>query len=150
MRICSGSGCLRAVADDVRFCLECAPVATAVDGLREHTVTDRERYAKLYSGKRWQRTRDLVIRLHPLCDRCQLRISDIADHRVPAGVAIQQARDSGAYPFDRVAGFFLMSNLQGLCRSCHWDKTLEDKLHTGAWPDVVAIERASQKRVYSF
>lgn len=150
MRICSGPGCLRAVNDDVRFCDECSPVVALVDGLREHSVTDRERYASLYSGRRWQRVREQAMRLHPLCDRCQLRVSEIIDHRIPAGVAIQQAIASGLYPLDRVAGFYFMSNLQGLDRACHWDKTLEDKLHTGAWPDVIAIEQQSRKRVFSF
>jgi hypothetical protein len=43
-----------------------------------------------------------------------------------------------------------VSNLQGLCRSCHYDKTLEDKTYTGDWPDVVAIERLAPKKVWSF
>lgn len=153
MRICSGPGCLRAVDDQVRFCRECNPVQgilEPVDGIREHTLTDRVRYARLYSSPRWQRIRLQAIKACPLCARCQLSISEIGDHIVPAGVAVAQAHASGAYPFDRHAGFYLSSNIQGLCRPCHWLKTVEDKTHTGAWPDVVAKQQATPKRRYSF
>jgi len=45
-----------------------------------------------------------------------------------------------------VARFFLLSNLQGLRRSCHKVKTDEDKAHQGEWPDVLAAEAAAPKR----
>jgi hypothetical protein len=51
---------------------------------------------------------------------------------------------------DKHVGLFIASNLQGLCRSCHGLKTEEDKAHTGAWPDAVAIETCKPKRVYTF
>jgi 5-methylcytosine-specific restriction endonuclease McrA len=89
-------------------------------------------------GLRWQRTRLQVIKSQPLCARCELRISEIVDHVVPAHVAVQQARDSRLYPTDRNAGYYFRSNLQGLCRPCHYDKTLEDKTHVGPWDDVIA------------
>jgi hypothetical protein len=31
----------------------------------------------------------------------------------------------------------MRSNLQGLCRECHGQKTVEDKAHSGKWPSVV-------------
>jgi 5-methylcytosine-specific restriction endonuclease McrA len=151
MRVCSGAGCLRAIADDARFCDDCKPTPNFVaDTIREHTLTDRERYRSLYSSPRWQRTRLLAIKACPICARCQLSVTEIVDHIVPAGVAIQQVLDSGLYRTDRYAGFYLLSNLQGLCRPCHWLKTNEDKLHTGAWPDVIAREQAAPKRRWSF
>ena len=152
MRICSGAGCLRAIADDVRFCDECQSERTAApstDDNRSHTLTDRVRYAFLYSGQRWQRTRAAVVKQYPFCACCQRRVTEIVDHIVPAGIAVAQARDSGLYPFDRVAGFFFRTNLQGLCRVCHADKTVADKTHS-EWPDVVSIERAAPKRKYCF
>jgi 5-methylcytosine-specific restriction endonuclease McrA len=85
-----------------------------------------------------------------MCARCNLQLSEIVDHIVPALVAIQQARDSGKFPFDKYAGYFLLSNLQGLCRECHYRKTLEDKTHVGPWPDVVAIETAAPKKRWTF
>lgn len=150
MRICSGAGCLRVVADDVRFCDTCTPyVPTQDDGIREHTLTDRVRYAALYSSARWQRLRKLVARSQPMCARCHNRITVIVDHVVPAGVAIAQARDSGKC-VDRHAGFFIRSNLQGLCVPCHYTKTVEDKTHSGEWRDVLAFESLQPPKKWSF
>ncbi len=151
MRVCSGPGCLRSVPDDVRFCDECKPQsATSSDDIRSHTSGYTEELDALRKGTRWQRIRARVIKSGPLCARCQLRISEIVDHVVPAGVAVQQARDSGKYPMDRNAGYYLLSNLQGLCRPCHQAKTDEDKMHVGPWPDVVAIEAKAPKRLFTF
>ena len=84
-----------------------------------------------------------------MCCKCNKQLTAIVDHVVPAGVAIAQARDSGKF-VDRFAGFFLRSNLQGLCRECHYLKTLSDKMHTGAWPNVVEQDANAPKRVWSF
>ena len=157
MRICSGPGCLRAVADDVRFCDECQYPERVNDGIRRHArvtevtlaVSDRDVYAFLYSSHRWQRLRALAFKRHPLCDRCGVAMTEIMDHRIPAGVVILQAQSSGRY-LDKWAGFFFMSNLQGMCRCCHYVKTEEDKAHTGAWPDAVAIECSSVKHKWTF
>lgn len=152
MRICSGAGCLRAIPESktVRFCAECqaerAPKQQDVE-IREHTLSDRERYAFLYSGSRWQRVQRIALTRCPLCKRCESAISELVDHAVPAGVAVAQAQASGRWALDKWAGFYLLSNLQGLCRGCHYLKTLEDKAHVGAWPSVVdAEDRAPTKR----
>jgi 5-methylcytosine-specific restriction endonuclease McrA len=150
VRVCSGAGCLRAVQDDVSLCDECRPQRSTTDEIRVHTLTDRERYAAQYSSPRWQRLRVRVVKEQPLCARCQLHITEIVDHVVPAGFAIAQARDSGKYRLDSYAGFFFRSNLQGLCRPCHYVKTVEDKAHLGAWPDVVLIELNKVKRKWTF
>lgn len=149
MRVCSGAGCLRAVGDSVRFCDECKPARPIVDDARSHTSGYDPELDRLRTGSRWQRTRATVIKRQPLCARCEQRISEIGDHVVPAREAISQARLSGRY-LDRYAGYYLLSNLQGLCRPCHGLKTLEDKMHTGPWRDVVAVEDAAPKRRYSF
>jgi 5-methylcytosine-specific restriction endonuclease McrA len=151
MRLCSG--CQTKVPDNVRLCDECQVErnkSRKTDGGREHTVTDRERYAFLYSGVRWRtRVQPTALRRCPTCSRCQLALSEIVDHIVPAGVAIQQARDSGRFPFDRYAGFYLLSNLQGLCRACHTVKTDQDKAHVGPWPDVMEKEASRQKKQWT-
>ena len=150
MRICSGAGCLRVVADDVRYCDECKPQPVlSTDDIRIHTLTDREKYHFLYSSARWTKLRDLVVKSQPMCARCRLRLSVIVDHVVPAGIAIAPAQDCG-YSVYKFAGFFLRSNLQGLCRECHYLKTLSDKMHTGAWPNVVEQDANAPKRVWSF
>lgn len=151
MRVCSGPGCLRAVPDDVRFCDECKPSQQASDGgIRWHTTGYDPALDALRKGTRWQRLRALVIKAQPLCARCERRISEIVDHVVPAREAIAQAQVSGRYPMDKHAGYYLRSNLQGLCRPCHADKTAEDKTHVGEWPDVVAVEQAAPKRKWTF
>lgn len=153
MRICSGAGCGRKVADDVRFCDECRAErgeAVKTDDIKQHTTGYTEELDALRKGTRWQRIRLTVLSRHPFCARCQVAVSEIADHIVPAEIAVQQARDSGRYPLDKWAGYYLLSNLQGLCRPCHYAKTLEDKTHVGPWPDVVAIEAAAPKKKWSF
>ena len=109
----------------------------------------RALYAFLYSSSRWTRLRNLVARSQPMCARCHSKITEIVDHVVPAGVAISQARDSGKY-VGKYAGFYLRSNLQGLCRTCHYLKTDEDKGHSGAWPDVVTNEASQTKKTWTF
>lgn len=153
MRICSGPGCLRTVPDDVRYCAECRAERTPGEGIKAHTPgnTDRERYADLYASNKFQDyCRPKTLLRDPICKRCGCAPSEIADHIVPAGEAIRQVRESGRFPLDPNAGFFLLSNLQGLCRSCHGKKTAEDKAHVGPWPDVLAAYDAAPKKKWSF
>ena len=150
MRLCSG--CQTKVPDNVRFCEACTPTKTD-DGIRSHTpaTTDREQYAHLYAGNRFQDgIRPRILQRDPICKRCGLEPSVIADHIVPAGEAIRQAQASGRYPYSPHAGFYLLSNLQGLCRSCHGIKTAEDKRHVGEWPSVLEREDAAPKKVWRF
>jgi|SRR6266568_20844 len=154
MRLCSGAGCGRKIPEDAKYCDVCkAERGMRVgDGIRQHSKTQgytEDLDAQRKSG-RWQRTRDRALAKCPMCARCNTAVSVICDHIVPAEIAVQQARDSGRYPFDRWAGYYLPSNLQGLCRPCHGKKTDEDKAHVGPWPDAVAVEAAAPKKVWSF
>lgn len=152
MRLCSG-GCGSKVPDGVRYCADCKPKPACEDG-RTHTAVASGTYDaeldKLNTCKRWAAVRKRVICRDPICKRCGLRLSEIVDHIVPADVAIAQARTSGKFPFDRYAGYFLMTNLQGLCRPCHGLKTNEDKAHDAEWPNVVEKELAAPKKVWTF
>lgn len=151
MRVCSGPGCLRAVADSVRFCPACKPTTiTTQDDIKDHVTGYDAELHSVASSPRWQRVRLQVIKRDPICRRCDLRISTIGDHIVPAEVAVAQVRASKRFPGDKYAGYFLTSNLQGLCRPCHGIKTLEDKAHQGDWPDVLTKYDATPKRTYSF
>ena len=153
MRICSGAGCLRAVPDGVRFCPDCRPQPKPDDGIRQHTPphSAASGYTPeldvLRKSKRWQTIRALVLRARPLCARCKIRLAHEVDHVVPAEVVIMQAQASGKYA-DKYAGYFLRVNLQGLCRTCHAQKTVEDKAHVGSWPDIVAQDMARPKKTY--
>jgi len=150
VRICSGAGCLRAVPEDARYCEDCKPAPIQVDDTREHSNAYTAELDAYRKSLRWQSIRARVICEQPLCARCERHISEIVDHVVPAQIAVQQARDSGRFSLDRSAGYFFRSNLQGLCRPCHWVKTLEDKTHVGPWLDVVTTELNKAKRSHSF
>jgi len=154
MRLCSGAGCGRKVADDAKFCDECraerGEAVKTTDDTKNHTTGYDAVLDSLRKGTRWQRVRDIAIKRCPLCARCNERISEIVDHIVPAAVAIQQAQESGCYPLDRYAGYYLLSNLQGLCRPCHYHKTNEDKAHVGPWPNVVEKEANAKRKVWTF
>lgn len=136
----------------MRFCDECKS-STSDDGIRQHNHVSTDAYDAeldaLRKGTRWQSIRRSVIYRDPLCRRCQLRVSEIVDHIVPAKEAIRQVRESKRYTYDRYAGYYLRSNLQGLCRPCHGAKTVEDKAHIGEWPSVVdAEDRAPKESLY--
>jgi len=150
MRLCSG--CQTKVGNDVRLCVACTAERKPVDGPgKDHTLSDRVRFAFLYVGERWKRNvQPKALKACPMCARCGVKVSELVDHVVPAGEAIRQAQASGLYPLSKYAGFYFMSNLQGLCRECHGIKTLEDKTHSGPWPDVVAKEQQQPKKVWSF
>jgi 5-methylcytosine-specific restriction endonuclease McrA len=105
---------------------------------------------RLRLTKRWRELRLRVLRKQPFCARCDRNVSEIADHIVPAAYAVMQAQQSGKF-FDPYAGYYFESNVQGLCRSCHTNKTQEDKAHIGPWPDVIAKEDKVQSgKVWSF
>jgi 5-methylcytosine-specific restriction endonuclease McrA len=155
MRLCSGAGCGRKIEDKERYCDECkAEHIPHSDGdERKHVGVNGpydEQLDKLRKGPRWQKVRAIAIRRCPICARCQIRLSEIVDHIVPAWVVIEQARQSGLWPFDRWAGYYLLSNLQGMCRPCHAVKTAEDKAHVGPWPNAVEKGQAAPKKVWSF
>lgn len=151
MRLCGK--CQTKVEDNVRFCDACTTErgkTVASDDIRQHTVSDRVTFAFLYASDRWKRSvQPKAMKLYPLCARCSA-ITQLIDHVVPAGEAIRQAQVSGRYPLSKYAGFYFISNLQGLCAPCHGIKSLEDKRHIGTWPDAVAKEQQQPKKVWSF
>jgi 5-methylcytosine-specific restriction endonuclease McrA len=152
MRLCSGAGCGRAIPEDQRFCDQCKSERgqATPDATKTHTTGYDAVLDGLRKAARWHKVRDKAIQKCPMCARCSVAASEIVDHIVPAVVAIAQAQASGRYPYDKYAGYYIQSNLQGLCRSCHWTKTNEDKMHVGEWPDVVAKEQAQPKKIWSF
>lgn len=155
MRMCSGCG--SKVDDGVRFCDVCKAerVTQSSDGVKSHAPVKMDgRYDKeldiLNKGTRWQRVRAEVVKKHPFCNRCQIKLTEIVDHIIPAAIAIQQAQESGRWPCSRNEGYYLVCNLQGLCRSCHKTKTDEDLKHTGPWPSVMEVYDRQPKKVWSF
>jgi 5-methylcytosine-specific restriction endonuclease McrA len=153
MRLCSG--CRAKIPETVRFCDQCSAERNhghSDDGIRTHSDPNvyNAELDKCRTGARWQRIRRRVVIEEPLCRECQLSITEIVDHIVPAPIAVQQARESGRWPFDRYAGYYLRSNLQGLCRQCHARKTERDKQHVGPWPNVVEAHDKAPKKKWVF
>ena len=152
MKLCGG--CQTAIPEDARYCPACTAERgkpAASDGIREHGITDRVRYAFLYASERWKRNvQPKALKACPMCARCHIKVSELVDHRVPVSEVIRQAQASGLYPHSKYAGFYFTTNLDGLCRGCHWIKTNEDKAHVGPWPDAVALEQSKPRKVYSF
>jgi 5-methylcytosine-specific restriction endonuclease McrA len=157
MRLCSG--CRTKIPEKVRFCADCKAERTAQqasDDSKHHTVSWQQSgvYDAVLDGlrkcKRWLSAREATLRKHPFCNRCQIVPSAIADHIIPAAIAIVQTQQSGRFPYDKYAGYYLRSNLQGLCHPCHGAKTVEDKEHKGQWPSVLDAEDNQPKKVWSF
>ena len=154
MRLCSG--CQSKVPDNVRFCDDCRAERrqTTTEDIRSHEAHREDAYDAeldhLRKGTRWQSIRRTVLSIKPVCGRCNTALAEIADHIVPAKVAIRQARESGRWPHDPNAGYYLLSNLQGLCRPCHGAKTTEDKARTEPWPNVVEAHDAAPRKKWSF
>lgn len=151
MKLCGG-GCRRAIPDDAKRCDECNAEChvAAPSGERTHTTGYTDELDAQRKTARWQKRRAEVIKKQPFCARCEVSLSEIVDHIVPAPYAIEQARASGKYPYDKYAGYYLITNLQGLCRPCHGLKTNEDKAHVGPWPDIMEAEANKPRKVWSF
>lgn len=139
MRICSGAGCLRSVANDIRFCDECAPeharVALAKQG-NERARNDA--FLLEYSRPRWTKgVRPIALRRCPFCAVCKRKPSAVADHVIPARVVVDECRRLALFPFDSMAGFYIVDNLQGLCHSCHNRKTQTEERERKDWTDAL-------------
>jgi 5-methylcytosine-specific restriction endonuclease McrA len=121
VRVCSGAGCLRVVPDKVRFCGECVTERLPKQG----NIRAREdEIQREYVTHRWNKgIRPRVLKQHPFCAVCDKRVSQVADHIIPAHLIVQVCRDLQLFPFDPMGGFYIMANLQGLCHSCHNAKT---------------------------
>lgn len=157
MRLCGG--CQSKVPDDVKgLCSTCKAERneSSSDNIKSNVAVRHdgaydEQLDALRKDRRWrERVRPRIAKRDPMCKMCDIAITEIIDHVVPAAEAIRQARESGRWPLDKFVGYFFESNLQGLCRSCHGRKTAEDKAHTGAWPDVVAKHLAQPRKIWSF
>ena len=77
---------------------------------KPHTVR-----TPLYDSPLWRRIRADHLRRHPLCVACQrkdqLTTASILDHIIP----VREGAD-----------FFDVTNLQGLCRTCHYRKSARE------------------------
>lgn len=122
MRLCSGAGCGRKVADDVRYCDECRTERTDnAEPVRDgwHRAQDDPLLLE-YKGERWNKgVRPRVLAKYPMCVDCKTALSQIADHNIPARVLIAECRRRKLFPLERYPGFYIFSNLRGRCHKCH-------------------------------
>ncbi len=94
----------------------------------KHTVGDNERkqydrqrnkwdpFRALYRTARWQWFKRLVRMEEPICKTCGLHKTEVVDHIVPARV----------YAASDPEMFYDRKNLQGLCLTCHSEKTRQE------------------------
>jgi len=100
------------------WCEVCAP-ARELERRKALEKRDAARKAlkgwrRYYSDPRWKALSRRTLREEPVCRRCRVKRSTVADHIVPIGPPFWGA------PFDR-------SNTQGLDAGCHTTKTAEDR-----------------------
>jgi 5-methylcytosine-specific restriction endonuclease McrA len=147
MRICSGAGCTRTVPDTVTFCHECTPKPVPSDGIRENVpagkaapssrdgrkLTGQERgytdeIAAAYSADpTWRKvTRPQTLQRFPFCAICKREVSRVADHIIPARIVVAACRAERMFPMEKLPGFNIRENTQGLCHGCHNEKTASE------------------------
>lgn len=151
MRLCSGCGTKIPAGRTAARCKSCrAERIKPDDGIKQHGAGYDAAIDALRKDKRYQKIRAMVAAQQPFCQECKAAPTEIVDHVIPAEIAIQQARESGRWPYSPNEGFYMRCNLQGLCRSCHKRKTDRDKTHVGEWPSVIEAFDRAPKRKWSF
>jgi len=152
MRICSGPGCGRKVADDVRFCAECLEERGGNDGRLSRVERAANDPIMLeYGGKRWQVVRRLGIKRFPFCpgfagENCN-QVAVVGDHNIPARLLVRVCRALKLFPFEKWPGFYISANVIGLCHKHHNMKTrVEDSMD---WREqcVVLLSRFMPKEL---
>ena len=104
---CSYPGCKE--LSNSRFCKKHTRIAEHENSSRRGTSAERGYDAR---HRRW---RTMVLNNYPVCNRCKVKPSTVADHIEPL---------DNRNPYD---GNWSLSNGQGLCHACHNKKTAEDK-----------------------
>lgn len=79
---------------------------------RESYYKDRDRFQRFYQSADWQRLRSYVLASNPICAVCRKDVATECDHIVPLAENYNLR--------------LTLSNLQGLCKSCHSKKTIQD------------------------
>lgn len=156
MRLCGG--CRSKIPDEPKGLCPACKVARMPkdDGIKAHVAIQRigvygPELDKQNKSRKWiEYTRPRILKRDPMCKRCEIAVSEIADHVVPAAVAVAQARASGRWPLNPWMGYYIETNLQGLCRGCHAEKTAEDMRRTEPWPDILEAYDRQPKKVWSF
>ncbi len=124
---CPGFGprkgkCPKIVAYGEPCCDECRRFYEVAkrENVKRWQISKREESHPNYRTAKWQHVRSAYLSRKPLCERCEAMglttPARIVDHIIP----IKQGGD-----------WFVFSNLQSLCISCHASKTADDKRRYG-------------------
>lgn len=112
-RVCVTPGCHRLTTQT--YCDPCRQIRGSDRRARQSKVYgQRGRLIDFYQSRLWKSLRDQVRREEPLCRLCH-RLAMHVDHIVP--------RERG--------GPDIRENLQGLCHSCHSEKTAKESRFGG-------------------
>lgn len=157
MRLCSG--CQTKIPDEPKgLCATCKADRNkpSSDGIRSNVGVQRAsvygpELDKQNKSRKWlEYTRPRILRRDPMCKGCDKAMSEIVDHIVPAAIAVEQARVSGRWPYSPWVGYYIETNLQGLCFGCHAKKTAEDMKRIEPWPNILTAYDQQPKKVWSF
>jgi 5-methylcytosine-specific restriction endonuclease McrA len=114
---CAG-GCGALVPGSVARCETCERERVSANrrakAPRDRASKAGKPWRRAYTDPRWRALAKRTLREEPICRRCTLRRSEVADHVIPIGSPFW------GEPFER-------ANTQGLCRPCHTTKTKEDE-----------------------
>jgi 5-methylcytosine-specific restriction protein A len=116
-RVCNQPGC-GALTDD-RYCDKHQRNNSRTQFDKQRNTTNPLR--AYYKTAAWSRTRAFVLSRDPVCKDCGRLASVVADHIVNAHAFVAGGGD-----------FYDLSNLQGLCKSCHDSKTAKECGWAGA------------------
>ena len=110
--ICFFSGCNELTAETY-----CSKHMKAKLDQRKQYDKNRPEYHKLYKSARWQNLRKQVLLINPLCVECKN-----ANRFIPATIVDHVVPHKGDEKL-----FWIYSNLQPLCKSCHDRKTSKEE-----------------------
>ena len=82
-----------------------------------------DEFQKEYTSGRWKKCRPLALQHYPFCVDCRRAAATCVDQNVPVRLLVAQCRREGLFPYDPMAGFYIIENLRGRCHSCHTKKT---------------------------
>lgn len=111
-KTCATHSCRTLVTDGGRFCFDCRKThSAAVEEIRNRKEPWRAWYHRWpWTGKAGLKVK--VLALQPVCMKCHRNPSTVVDHIVP---------HKGLWVL-----FVDLTNLQGLCKECHDQKTAEE------------------------
>ena len=81
---------------------------------------------QVYHSKRWLITREAVLTRNPICADCGERLAEHVDHVIPLAQGGPE---------------FALTNLQGLCPSCHALKTAREDEYPGDESEARKLRR---------